>query len=414
MTTIIAEQSKQHTVSAPIQKSFSTQNALTVLLLDSDMAYAQPQVQLLSLALRLRQEGFTPRIACPPASPLAKAAKAKKFPLIDIIEKNTQSTVTKKNKKFSLGTLLRLFFVQKRAVPLCIHCFDAACLPLIKRLVALRKKHSTVVLHSCFALPILPAKQKVLATYWQLPEKIICSSAYMRNAWAEAGIDPARLSSVHCAHIAAEFTQHTVRTRARFIFLTAEDLCQGSGVDLLLKAMLALWGRTDLPEWEIRVVGEGALFTDLLEEAKALGVDSRLALLGKQPLPDMLEHADVFISPHTNADGNIVALMAAWCAGIPLLCTSVQAHMEVVRHEKNAFTLTPADPHALIAAMIRLMQEKDLRQRLAHGSAIMRTYANIPRLEKQYLALYRDCIGRQGWLLPTTKKTHDTKQDKTL
>ena len=68
----------------------------------------------------------------------------------------------------------------------------------------------------------------------------------------------------------------------RFIFCMRESLLPRSGATRVTRAMAALWQRTDLPPWEVRLYGGGDRFTEVFEEARALGVTSRLSLLGEQ------------------------------------------------------------------------------------------------------------------------------------
>ncbi len=373
-------------------KNEHKQAPLHVFFLDSSKEFGSAQSELLATALHLQNQGFVPHICCPESSTLMQ--KASEHALLTLCIASASA------KKPSLMALMHLFWRQKRSQPICIHSFAEDCLPLAKKLAGLRRENSTLILHSCFE----PPKVKTLPAYWALPKKIIYASRYIANAWAEIGVDPAKMVVMHTAH--ANLKPSPKENSKRRVFIALEPLEEGSGIDFLLKAMSALWQHPYLPEWEVRIMGSGSLFERTFNEAKALGVTSRLALLGDQPFEDILPHAHVLVSPQTHAQGNITALMAAWSMGIPLVCTTVTAHAEVA-NMGNAFMVPPQDSQRLAAAMIELMCRPERVEHFCNLSVTMQDYAHISRLLNQYSNLYHECIARHGWVLPIQNKNQE-------
>ncbi len=363
----------------------SPKSKIMVFLLDTSMDFLNPQAELLMLALRLQEQGFNPHIFCPTSSTLMQKAEEHGL-FVQSISNGT---------KPSFAGLWRIFWKQKNNVPLCIHTFTENCLPLAKRIAARRKNNSTILLHSCFDAP---NQTKTLAKYWDVPQKIVYPSKYMANVWAKAGINPDKVCIIHT--VSEDLAPYVAQKSKRWIFIATEKLEQNSGIDFLLKAMSALWQHPYLPEWEVRVVGSGPLLEKLLDEAKALGVESRLALLGDQNMTDVMPYAHALVCPHVEGQGNLSALMRAWNCGMPLICTMVNGHMEIA-NTNNALLTPEADPQRLAAAMIEFMCRPERVEQFIKSSASMGSYAKTTRLQNQYLKLYQDCIARRGWVLTT-------------
>ncbi len=363
------------------------QGPLMVFLLDSAIDFTPTQKELLALALHLRLQGFEPYIACPNNCKLMQKAKEQDLPTIAI--------TSVQGGKPGIKALMRLFFKQKRKKALCIHTFAENCMPLAKRIANIRIINSTIILNSCFNSPT--SAVKALPAYWSSPDKIIYPSKYVANTWAKVGVQSEQAAVIHTAKHALNANKDEVIKR--WIFIAFEQLEQGTGVDCLLKAMSALWQHPHLPEWEVRIVGSGSFFQQLFNEAQALGVASRLSLLGDQCTQNVLQHAHILISPNMEPQGNMQALMIAWSAAMPLICTTVNAHMEVA-NINNAFLVTEADPQRLAAAMIELMCRPERMNYFCDASAKMQTFAQTSRLQEQYFTIYQDCIARRGWALP--------------
>ena len=51
-----------------------------------------------------------------------------------------------------------------------------------------------------------------------------------------------------------------------------ESLAPRSGAQLVTRAMAAIWQRDDLPPWEVRMLGGGPRFQEVLEAKKADGI----------------------------------------------------------------------------------------------------------------------------------------------
>lgn len=366
---------------------------LPVLLLDLSLDFRLTQEQLLALAEALLRDGrFAPRVCCPSDAALALAARKRGVPLTPLWGR-------KPGNPFSL---LRLWWGLQRGKPLLMHSFSPGALQTARYLARLWRKVGSVHIHTCFTPPVPDLQPRILPA-WQEADKILCGDGIILHALADAGLCPGRLAVVRPGVNVEEALPDGAlprRTRERFIFAAWEPLEAGRGVDVLFKAMAALWQRDDLGQWEVRVGGKGPLFDMLLDEARSLGVESRLALLGEQPPATVLAPAHALVVPDTGPHGNALALAWGWSMDMPVICTQVPGHAEARGGaDGNALVLPPGDPQKLAAAMIVLMNDEAQRSRLAAAGWEMRPHVDTERMTRQCIDAYVQCVSSRGWVL---------------
>ena len=84
------------------------------------------------------------------------------------------------------------------------------------------------------------------------------------------------------------------------------------------------------------------------------------------PVWAALEEVDVLLAPSLGESfGN--AVVEAQLAGRPVVATAVQGHCETVAHGSTGLLVPPSDPHALAAAVGRLLGDPGLARRLAEA-----------------------------------------------
>ncbi|MFT4301537.1 MAG: glycosyltransferase [Desulfovibrio sp.] len=202
----------------------------------------------------------------------------------------------------------------------------------------------------------------------------------------------------HCAE-----AEHPCRQR--FIFGLADALTPRSGAQLVTRAMAAIWQRDDLPPWEVRALGGGPRYAELLEEAENLGVSSRLCLLNEQALPDVLQHCHAWISPGSSPEELPEGLWAGMAACLPTVCSKSSLHRERLKLDGHtppdaALLVEENDPQALAKAMIDIMQDAHLRRRLTEGGQPVRPHIGLESFAARACSLYQQWCRQLGWLEP--------------
>lgn len=141
------------------------------------------------------------------------------------------------------------------------------------------------------------------------------------------------------------------------------------GLDVLLDALARL--PSDL-HWRLTHIGGGDLLRPLQRRAQRLGIAPRITWRGPQAqsaVLDAYQNADVFVLPCRTAasgdrDGLPNVLMEAQSQRLACLSTPAGGVPEVIRGGETGLLVPPDDSAALADALVRLIRDPDLRERL--------------------------------------------------
>ena len=194
--------------------------------------------------------------------------------------------------------------------------------------------------------------------------RVVCPSAWLREAVVGWGVDPARVEVLPHA-IRAPETEGRDELRRRYGFdgptlVLAGRLVPQKALDVALRALRTADGVT------LVVAGEGPERRAAEELAAQLGLGARARFLGAQSREgvfDLFAAADAsLLSSGWESFGLVVAESLA--VGTPVIATAVGGVPEVVEDGRNGLLVPPDDPEALGAAIRRYVADVDLRERL--------------------------------------------------
>jgi colanic acid/amylovoran biosynthesis glycosyltransferase len=239
-----------------------------------------------------------------------------------------------------------------------------------------------------------------------LPQKIaaadfiVCISSYTRSQlmnlspyihWdkfvvARLGVDPLLFSPV-------------AKSSPREVF---EILCVGrltpaKGQHLLIDAVdrLVKQGR----RVRLRLVGSGPDESSLRACAGRIAHPESVVFEGavnQDRIRGLYAAADVFCLP-SFAEGLPVVLMEAMAMEIPCVSTNITGIPELIRNEVDGLLVPPSDLEALIEALARLMDDENLRDRLAtSGRARILEHYDLGRNVEGLAAIFTQRITDQN------------------
>lgn len=159
-------------------------------------------------------------------------------------------------------------------------------------------------------------------------------------------------------------------------------LTEQKGFLHLLRALALV--REHIPA-ELWVLGEGDQRAALETEVRRLGLERAVRLAGFQrnPYPYMRE-ADVFVlSSLWEGFGNVVT--EAMAVGTPVVATDCpHGPAEIIQHGESGLLVPPGDPRALAEAILRVLRDGALRQRLAEQGRKRSEAFTAPAIAEQY------------------------------
>jgi len=164
------------------------------------------------------------------------------------------------------------------------------------------------------------------------------------------------------------------RTGGVFTIASVGRAVEKKGYPDLLSALAQVGRKRD---WRFEHAGGGPLAENLKAQAIRLGIADRVAWHGAQDrafIFALLGRADLFVLPSRLArsgdrDGLPNVLMEAQAFAVPVLATDVSGIPELVTHGKTGWLVPERDPAALADALRRLMDDHELRLRLANAGA---------------------------------------------
>ncbi len=149
----------------------------------------------------------------------------------------------------------------------------------------------------------------------------------------------------------------------RPVVLAAGRLTAQKGLDTLVAA--AVRWRSRRPEPVLAIAGNGPLAGALARQAAEFGVDARF-LGWRDDVPALLAAAAVFVLP-SRWEGQPLVLQEALRAGCPVVAADVGGVREVTADA--ALLVSPGDPQALAAAVLRVLDDPELSAGLARAAA---------------------------------------------
>jgi glycosyltransferase involved in cell wall biosynthesis len=150
------------------------------------------------------------------------------------------------------------------------------------------------------------------------------------------------------------------------LLLAVGRLAPQKGHKYLVAALPELVCR--FPATRLAIVGEGWLGSALMEQARALGVERHLTLLGKRSdVPELMAACDVFVFPSL-FEGLGVSLLEACFFGCACLSTTTGPIPEIITHEVNGLLVRPAESRPLAESLIRLAESPALRMQLGNAA----------------------------------------------
>lgn len=155
------------------------------------------------------------------------------------------------------------------------------------------------------------------------------------------------------------------------LILSVGRLRTKKGFDTLICACALL--QNEGREFACEILGYGPELASLRQLIASLGLARQITLRGKQPHEEIVRRigaASLFALPcRIDADGdrdgipNVI--LEAMAARLPVVSTDVSGVPEVITDEHTGLLVAPDDPAMLARAMVRLLDDRALAQRLA-------------------------------------------------
>jgi len=142
---------------------------------------------------------------------------------------------------------------------------------------------------------------------------------------------------------------------------------------------------------KLLIIGEGPDTSRLIKLSRKLGVKRKIIYVGfKKNIEKWIQLIDIYVLPSLT-EGTPMALLEAMLMGKPIIATCVGGIPNIIKNEYNGLLVKPGDHDAISDAIIKLIENKRLIEKLKKisKSTIKKNY-NINNWKLKYEQLYID------------------------
>lgn len=149
------------------------------------------------------------------------------------------------------------------------------------------------------------------------------------------------------------------------------------------------------PDARLLVVGSGEEAANLHRQVDDLGLQGSVTFAGmRSDVADIMRGSDVMVLPSVFGENLPTVLMEAGGCGRPVVASDVGGIADIVVDGETGLLTPPGDEAALAAALVRLLDDEGLRQRLGDaGRRRMEQHFDARRWAGNLLELYREVAG---------------------
>jgi glycosyltransferase involved in cell wall biosynthesis len=182
--------------------------------------------------------------------------------------------------------------------------------------------------------------------------------------------------------------------RAREVVLYAGRLHRIKGVDVLVDAFARL--KTRFPPVRLVICGKGDEQERLASQAALSGM-SDVHFMGSLPNARVLElmgRANIFVLPTLTMEGHPKALIEAMACGAACIASDVPGNRDVIVDGKTGVLVPPGDAAALSDAMIGLIEDPSLADRIRKAGQAEAARYSFGRVVPREIAVLEALAGR--------------------
>jgi glycosyltransferase involved in cell wall biosynthesis len=175
-----------------------------------------------------------------------------------------------------------------------------------------------------------------------------------------------------------------------FRFLYVGRLEKEKGLEYLMEAAALIKSEAD---FRITIVGSGSNYNDLKKSANKLGVNAEfLGYKEGKELVELYASSSAFVLPSEQEEFPLT-ILEAWSASLPVIATRVGGVTEICTHEENSLLIEPRNSRELADAMLRIIKEKDLGERLgSKGRELVEREYSLEKVSKTTIELYWEIL----------------------
>lgn len=242
-----------------------------------------------------------------------------------------------------------------------------------------------------------PVSQWIEKALFRRSRKITAVARWIADALRSYGVEPTGVM-VTGNGVEACFLNLSPLARKEPCVLYVGRLEMGKGLSELVEAARIVVNR--YPESKLRfvLVGKGPLLPKLLDQVNQAGVQNHFVFRGhigsdqRNELVELYQKASLFVLP-SHHEGMPTVLLEAMASGLPVVSTAVGGAREVVVDGENGLLVPPRAPEELAEALLALLENVTLRQRLGQNArATIEQHYTWGAISERYLTCFEQVL----------------------
>jgi glycosyltransferase involved in cell wall biosynthesis len=248
------------------------------------------------------------------------------------------------------------------------------------------------IYNKVFINRVLDSAEVIIATTRSYAQE----SPFLKNYLDKIVVIP---NGINIEEVTTTLTKEESRTNLGLPIKTKIILFFGSlvpykGPDILLKAFKVI--KNEFPEVKLIFAGRGQMLVELRDMAKKFDLDDDVIFLGfvedeKKAL--YYKSADIFCLPSTNmAESFGIVNLEAMASGIPIVGSNLGGIPDIIKEGENGLLAKPCDYQSLANALLMLLKDNDLRQKMGNNGRKMVTDYSWDKIAKETEELYKNLL----------------------
>jgi len=165
---------------------------------------------------------------------------------------------------------------------------------------------------------------------------------------------------------------------------------ENKGVEYLIKA-ISIVSQVIL-DIKVIITGEGnfSKYSKLIEDSSKFEIYNEF--IPNEKVPELFQRAKVVVLPYTYHRGHSGVLNIAFAFGKPAIVTNVGSLPEMVEYGKSGLIVPPKDPEALAEAIIKLLEDDELRKKMSRNALKRAEELSWDNIAKMHVKVYEEVL----------------------
>lgn len=230
---------------------------------------------------------------------------------------------------------------------------------------------------------------------------IICASQEIKNDLELMGVNLDKISVIPSGILLQEFNEASQGdvsaikdSYSRPIIISIGTLRINKGFNYLIEAFRKIC--ESVPGASLLIIGNGPEEKHLKNQTKDLRNVYFLGALKHHEIVNYLKAGDIFvlasISTPSDREGTPTSIMEAMAAGLPIVATKVGGTSYLVKNGENGLVVGEKDTDALARAIIRLIGDQNLREKMSRQNTLDIKEQDWPSIVAKVINIYKSVL----------------------